>query len=94
MKLPKNGRIAGAAIVSGDSDVMLISTEGVVIRIPVKQISVIGRSTQGVTVMRLQKGVEVASLTVFNENGSAVDVLSDGADEIETPSSNGHGPRD
>jgi DNA gyrase subunit A len=54
---------------------MLISSEGVVIRIPVEQVSIIGRSTQGVTVMRLEKGVEVASLTVFTENGQVEAVL-------------------
>ena len=88
MKLPKNARIAGAAMVDDDTDAMLISSEGVVIRIPVSQISLIGRSTQGVTVMKLASGAEVASLTVFTENERAEVEITDSPNGLESP--NGH----
>ncbi|CAN5722636.1 DNA gyrase subunit A [soil metagenome] len=88
MKLPKNAKIAGAAIVHDDADAMLISTEGVVIRIPVSQISNIGRATQGVTVMKLAKGAEVASLTVFTENEHVEIEIVDSLNGLESP--NGH----
>ncbi len=85
MKLPKNAKIAGAAIVKDDADAMLISTEGIVIRIPVRQISIIGRLTQGVAVMRLGSGNEVASFTVFTENGRAQLEAVDSPNGLESP---------
>ncbi|MEZ4571270.1 MAG: DNA gyrase C-terminal beta-propeller domain-containing protein [Thermomicrobiales bacterium] len=64
---------------------MLISSEGVVIRIPVKQISVIGRATQGVSVMKLASGAEVASMTVFNESEQAEVEVTDSPNGLESP---------
>ena len=57
----KRGKIAGAGILKDEHDVMIISTGGVLIRIPAKSISRTGRSTQGVKVMNLEKGTRVAS---------------------------------
>ena len=85
MKLPAGARIAGAAVVEEDADAMLISSEGVVIRIPVAQISVIGRSTQGVSVMRVADGTEVASLTVFTESEQAEVEITDSPNGVESP---------
>jgi DNA gyrase/topoisomerase IV subunit A len=56
-----------------------------VIRIPVEQISVIGRSTQGVAVMRLEKGIEVASLTVFTENGQIDSGMEPSPNGVSSP---------
>ncbi|HYI14447.1 MAG TPA: DNA gyrase subunit A, partial [Thermomicrobiales bacterium] len=76
MKLTaKNGKVAGAYIVNIDQELMLISTAGVVIRMPVNQISRYGRQTQGVSVMRLGSGEKVASLTVLSERGDESDAL-------------------
>ena len=49
---PKTGVIVGIKIVNEEDDVMLITDTGTIIRINVKDISVLGRSTQGVTLMR------------------------------------------
>ena len=56
------GRLAGARIVRDGYQVMLISTGGTVIRMPVDGIKRSGRATQGVIVMRLREGEHVATL--------------------------------
>ena len=52
----KSGKLAGVATVSEDDDVMLITNEGTIIRIPVSGISVYSRTAGGVIVMRLNEG--------------------------------------
>ncbi len=57
----KRGKVAGAGILKDGYDVMVMSTTGILIRIPAKSISRIGRSTQGVKIMNLDKEAKVAS---------------------------------
>ena len=57
---PKTGTIVGIRIVREDDDVMLITDTGTIIRINVAEISVLGRSTQGVTLMRTNEGKVVS----------------------------------
>lgn len=57
----KTGNIAGVAAVSDDDDLMMITSDGTVIRIAVDEISVIGRDAQGVIVMRLAEGDRVVN---------------------------------
>lgn len=52
---PKTGLVAGIRVVGDEDDVMLIESGGVIIRMPASDISVYGRSTQGVRVMRLEE---------------------------------------
>ena len=58
----KTGHIIGVKIVNDTDDVMLITDTGVVIRINVKDISVLGRNTQGVTLMRTSDGGKVVNM--------------------------------
>jgi len=58
----KNGSVVGIASVIDEDELMLISQNGVLIRTPVKGISIIGRNTQGVRVMRLEENDKVISL--------------------------------
>lgn len=58
----KTGHIIGVKIVNDKDDVMLITDTGVVIRINVKDISVLGRNTQGVTLMRTSDGGKVVNI--------------------------------
>jgi DNA gyrase subunit A len=69
------GKLAGARVVRDGYQVMLISTGGQVIRMPVEGIRRAGRSTQGVIVMRLRDGEVVSSLApvVEGSNGEAPD---------------------
>jgi DNA gyrase subunit A len=65
------GHLAGARVVRDGYNVMLISTGGTVIRMPVDDIRRMGRSTQGVIVMRLREGELVSSLAPVIESGDA-----------------------
>lgn len=58
----KKGKLAGAKIVENDQELMIISIEGVVIRVPAKGISLTGRATQGVKVMNLKDKDKVSAL--------------------------------
>ena len=49
----KNGRIVAMRAVKGDEDLMMITNGGTVIRMPLEQINIVGRNTQGVRVIRL-----------------------------------------
>ena len=59
---PKTGKLVGIRIASEDDDVMLITDTGTIIRINVKDISILGRATQGVTLMRTNDGGKVVSI--------------------------------
>ena len=59
---PKTGKVVGIKIVTDDDDVMLITDTGIVIRLEVKEVSILGRSTQGVTLMRSNDGGKVVSV--------------------------------
>ena len=58
----KTGRVIGIKIVNDEDDVMLITDTGIIIRLNVKDISVLGRNTQGVTLMRTSDGGKVINL--------------------------------
>lgn len=58
----KNGPLAAVKTVTGEEDVMLITDNGMLIRMDVADISVIGRSTQGVRLIRLADGEHVATV--------------------------------
>jgi DNA gyrase subunit A len=63
------GRLAGARVVRDGYQVMLISTGGTVIKMPVEDIKRLGRATQGVIVMRLREGEIVSSLAPVIDSG-------------------------
>jgi DNA gyrase subunit A len=56
------GVLAGAFPITKDQDVLVIANDGVVIRVPATQVRKAGRATQGVRVMRLEKGRSVAAV--------------------------------
>ena len=60
----KTGPVVGMAAVSDEDDVMMITSEGVIIRTHTAEISTFGRQTQGVRVMRLADGIKAASIAV------------------------------
>ena len=65
---PKTGELAGVKIASDDQDVMLITDTGTIIRMSVSEISVLGRSTQGVTLMRTNDGGKVVSIEIIDHD--------------------------
>jgi DNA gyrase subunit A len=61
---PKTGDIVAASMVSPEQTAILMNSNGQVIKIPVAQISLIGRATQGVQLMRVQGDLTVRTMTV------------------------------
>ena len=58
----RNGAVVGAVQVGVDDDVMLITNKGILVRTPVEGISTVGRNTQGVGLIRLNKGEALVGL--------------------------------
>lgn len=60
----RNGSLVGLTTIRGDEDILLITTEGVIIRFQASDISITGRDTQGVRLMRLDEGHFISTLSV------------------------------
>jgi DNA gyrase subunit A len=58
----KTGPVAGAKVVSGDEDVLLISDDGTIIRMATADVNIYSRAAQGVRLMRIAEGTKVTSL--------------------------------
>ena len=65
---PKTGELVGIKIVNGQEDIMLVTDTGTIIRMNTGEISVLGRSTQGVTLMRTNDGKVVSIEKIVDEN--------------------------
>ena len=72
----EKGQLAGARVVRDGYQVMLISTGGTVIRMSVDDIRQMGRSTQGVIVMRPRDGERVSALAPVVESSEEPEVVS------------------
>ena len=82
----RNGRMVGALQVSLDDEIMLMSQNGVLVRTPVKDISVVGRNTQGVRLIRLEEGDQLSGLErVDGLAGEAEEIASDGPPAADDP---------
>jgi DNA gyrase subunit A len=84
------GQLAGALVVRDGCTVMLMSTGGTVIRMPIEEVKRLGRSTQGVIVMRLRGDEHVSTLAPVTETadpGEVAEVVEvPGPDELEPAS--------
>ncbi|MBE6918306.1 MAG: DNA gyrase subunit A [Ruminococcaceae bacterium] len=58
----KTGKVVAAKVVTGEEDILMISDDGTIIRMPTADINIYGRVAQGVRVMRLKDGVRVISV--------------------------------
>ncbi|BFL44717.1 DNA gyrase subunit A [Lactonifactor longoviformis] len=83
--MEKTGNVIGAKAVNMDNEVMLITTEGIIIRLSCKDISVLGRITSGVKLMDLKDGVSVASIAKVREKSEESEPKNEesGAEEEE-----------
>jgi DNA gyrase subunit A len=85
----RNGRLVGAVQVEETDDVMMISDQGTLVRTPVKDVSVLGRNTQGVTLIRIAEDEKLVSIERICESEEVLDAegqpLSDdiSADEAD-----------
>ncbi|HEX7259617.1 MAG TPA: DNA gyrase C-terminal beta-propeller domain-containing protein, partial [Candidatus Saccharimonadia bacterium] len=75
------------ALENDDEDLVIISSSGQVIRLPIKTVSLIGRATQGVRIMRLKDSDKVASIALIGESKLELEIGVDGefesSDEAE-----------
>jgi DNA gyrase subunit A len=85
----KTGRIAGTLMIADDEEVMLITSEGIIIRLRGNDISTVGRVSQGVKLINLNKGVNVVSAAkITSELISEEEEYLDESEEIDTESEN------
>ena len=63
----KTGEVVGAKAVNDGNEIMMITTEGIIIRLQCSDISILGRITSGVKLINLSDGVTVASFAKVRE---------------------------
>ena len=63
----KNGNIASIKKVIDDSDIMIITNQGIIIRLPLEQVSQLGRVTQGTRLINLKSGQKVSSVSIVQK---------------------------
>ena len=78
---PRNGPVVACREIEGEEEVMVVTQNGIMIRISVQEISTIGRNTQGVRVINLDEGDRVIDMAPLP--------VSEGEDEEETSVENG-----
>ena len=83
----RNGRVVAATLVEPESQIMLITTTGVLIRTRVAEIREMGRATQGVTLISLDEGTKLSGLQQIAEADVEVDVPA--ADDANGEDANG-----
>jgi DNA gyrase subunit A len=85
----RNGRMVGALLVKPEDEIMLISSGGTLVRTPVNEISVQGRNTQGVRLIRVDEGDRLVGLERIvvegGENGEAAEGEAAEGDEPSAP---------
>ena len=75
----KTGYVVGVKATNDDHEIMMITTEGIIIQLRVEDISILGRITSGVKMINLDKGVKVAQIAKVRER------VSDGSQEFDNP---------
>ena len=73
----KTGDVVGVKAVNDDNEIMMITTEGIIIQLRMEDISTLGRITSGVKMINLEKGVKVAQIAKVREK------VSNGEQEFE-----------
>ncbi len=73
----KTGYVIGVKAVNDDHEIMMITTEGIIIQIRMEEVSILGRITSGVKLINLDKGVTVAQIAKVREK------VSDGSQEFD-----------
>ncbi len=77
----KSGNLVGVKAVGVDDEVMLINTEGIIIRIKVKDTALLGRVTSGVKLINLKEGITVASIAKVREDKTLMNDTEEANDE-------------
>ena len=61
-KFNKTGALIGAMVVDEDDEIFLINSDGIIIRIRASEVSVLGRATQGVKIMKVADGTKIVAM--------------------------------
>ena len=77
----KTGDVIGVKAVNDDNEIMMITTEGIIIQLRMQEISTLGRITSGVKMINLDKGVKVAKIAKVREKVSNGDQEFDNVDD-------------
>ena len=80
----KTGDVVGAKAVNDDNEIMMITTEGIIIQLRVQDISTLSRITSGVKLINLDNGVKVAQIAKVREklsNGDHEEAMEEVAQE-------------
>ncbi|WP_061135176.1 DNA gyrase subunit A [Caballeronia fortuita] len=77
----RNGRVVAATLVEPESEIMLITTSGVLIRTRVSEIREMGRATQGVTLISLDEGTKLSGLQHIAEAEAEAELEADAGPE-------------
>ena len=80
----KTGNVVGVKAVNDDNEVMMITTEGIIIRIACSDISILGRITSGVKLMNLDDKVSVASIAKVREKEEKPEENTEANEQEET----------
>lgn len=88
----KTGSLVGLLDVNEKEDLMITCVSGITIRMPVSQISLQGRNTQGVKLIRVDEGDEIAAITKLDEYESDEDELDSLNEADSTESTEGEAP--
>jgi DNA gyrase subunit A len=79
----RNGKVIGIAAADDDDEVIVMSSHGQSIRAPVTDISVIGRNTQGVRILKLSEGEKASSFTVVPSEKKTEEEVKKAEEEVE-----------
>ena len=80
----KNGELVAVRAVNGDEDLMIMTNEGIIIRLPVEQVKFAGRATQGVRLIRLNENACVSSISVVDKSDEEENVADKKAEETDS----------
>ncbi len=75
----RNGRVVGAVLVDETDEIMLITTGGVLVRTRVSEVRLMGRATQGVTLIAVDDGNRLSGVQRVVESDAAADAAADAA---------------
>lgn len=77
----KNGQLVSLRAVNGDEDCLIMTDDGIVIRINLSKVSTLGRSTQGVRLMKPAEGSKVSTVAIITSSGESIEEAEDVMEE-------------
>lgn len=84
----KTGKLTGMKTVTDEDDIILITSDGIIIRMHTDEISSYSRQTQGVRVMKLAQGVNVVSIARTDREDDSEESTAENTDEIQAEGDN------